>query len=371
MPLDSIRIKWGYAAERVPNLPQTWAEARDRARLDDAPPRRNDVIIAEIGGIGRHTRIDLAKGARSAFFEGDLVGCVFSPRYATRQFEAIVPQDLEVLHFLCAGGICGRVVGLPDHMKQPTLLKPVGYLLDDRGERVNIRDHALRPIDVNGQRPLTIVVVGAAMDSGKTTAAFSLVNGLTRAGIRTAATKITGTGSARDIRALCDAGAVEILDFTSAGFGSTCGLARRDMFDVTETLLSNLTTTNPEVIVVEIADGMTQRETAMLLERFAAAGDADGFIYTCNDALGVKSGIDILNAHGLPVLAVSGAITASPLGVREVQQETELPVITRRGLMSPETAQQLVTRCRAHRNASGIVVKPSLAVAAADEKQSA
>ena len=123
--------------------------------------------------------------------------------------------------------------------------------------------------------------------------------------------------------------------------------------------------------MVEIADGITQRETAMILERFAAAGDADGFIYTCNDALGVKSGTDILRAHNLPILALSGAITASPLGVREVQQQTELPVITRRGLMSPETATQLVARCTASRNARDVVVKPSLAVAAADEKQSA
>jgi hypothetical protein len=145
LPLPRIneKIKWGYAMSRVPNLPMTWQQATSCVKMDSAPPRANDILISQIANIGRHTRLDLRDTSKSKLFHGDLVGLVLSPRYATGQFQAVIPENLDTVHFVCAGGVWGQVSGIPADMKQPTLLRPLGYLVNNEGQRVQLGDHAL------------------------------------------------------------------------------------------------------------------------------------------------------------------------------------------------------------------------------------
>jgi len=340
-PHPQARIKWGYALAQVPDLPATWADAGDRTRLENTKPRRNDLLIAQVELIGRHTRLDFADLSKSRLLEHDLVGLAFSPRYATRQFEAIVPDSLDEVHFICAGGVCGQVVGVPSDMKLPTVVRPLGYLVDQVGQRVNLRDFALPSCSDSVNGIDVVLVVGASMDSGKTTAAYSLVNGLSRRGLQTAAAKITGTASAKDVNMLRDAGASRVLDFTNAGYASTSGLNQNELWSIAHTLMSQLAHDAPDAIILEIADGVTQRETMMLLDMFVQKGSLKGVLYTCNDALGVASGVSRLREYGLSVLAISGTVTSSPLSIREAEQETDLPVLSSEALRTPNVVQQI------------------------------
>ena len=340
-PREHDQIKWAYAMSRVPDLPQTWGQAGHRIRHDSEPPRPNDILVAQIATIGRHTRLDLRDTSKSKLFIGDIVGLAFSPRYATGQFQAIVPENLEEVHFVCAGGVCGQVNGIPADMKQPTRLLPLGYLTDDRGRRVQLKDSALPTGRPNTSQAKVVCVVGSAMDSGKTTAAYSLINGLSRIGLRVAGAKITGTASAKDLVCFDSAGAVRVRDFTHAGYASTADLDGEELKDITDRILLDLMDEQPDVIVLEIADGVTQRETVMLLDMFAASGTLDRMIYTCNDALGVETGVRRLTERGLPVCAVSGTVTRSSLSAAEAQQETLLPVLSRDELLSPSIAATL------------------------------
>lgn len=335
------RIKWGYALSQIADLPATWGDAADCVRLDASRPQRDDVLIAAVDMIGRHTRLDFADLSKSRLLEHDLVGLAFSPRYATSQFEAIVPDSLDKIHFICAGGVCGQVVGVPNDMKLPTVLHPLGYLRDRAGRRVNLRDYALQPVSASTQGIDIIVVVGASMDSGKTTAAYSLINGLSRGGFQAAAAKISGTASAKDKNMLRDAGASRVLDFTNAGFASTCGLSADELWLIAQTLITQLAHDTPDAIVLEIADGVTQRETMMLLDLLPGNVALRGVLYTCNDALGVASGVSRLREHGLAMLAISGTVTTSPLSIREAERETDLPVLSREELRSPDVALQI------------------------------
>ena len=54
------------------------------------------------------------------------------------------------------------------------------------------------------------------MNSGKTTTVAAITHGLTAAGLRVGAMKVTGTGAGGDPFLFADAGAAEVLDFTSA-----------------------------------------------------------------------------------------------------------------------------------------------------------
>jgi hypothetical protein len=96
------------------------------------------------------------------------------------------------------------------------------------------------------------------------------------------------------------------------------------------------------VIVVEIADGLLQRETAGLLNSARFARRISGMLFASGDALGAVGGVDWLEHRALPVIAVTGALTASPLAVREAAAATRLPVLGLDALSNANAARDLL-----------------------------
>ncbi|MDQ3421982.1 MAG: DUF1611 domain-containing protein, partial [Actinomycetota bacterium] len=89
------------------------------------------------------------------------------------QFEAVIPPDLGPCELVAAGGLEARVQEAHGKMDPATSLYPLGLLADADGTAINLRDGALSvdPKTVPSDRPVTIAVVGASMNSGKTTVA--------------------------------------------------------------------------------------------------------------------------------------------------------------------------------------------------------
>jgi hypothetical protein len=332
------QIKWSHAAHVLQHVPLAVAELPGRVQLQEDPPEANDVIVAEVVQVGQHPRLELASTQRSQLFRGDIVGVVYAERYATRQWQGIVPGHNGLCHMLSIGGVCGEVVGKIAQMKDPTTLRPLGYLVDGASERVNLTEHGLRPCRQPESRPATILVVGSAMDSGKTTAAYSVIQGLMRSGARVCAGKLTGTASCKDIQALRDAGAAKVLDFTDAGFASTAGCSSEQLWGIVKTVGSHLISLSPDYLVLEIADGIVQRETKMLLNLLKMHQYVDYVIYTCNDSLGIRGGVRRVRKYGFNVAAISGWAACSPLAIQEAQQETDLPVLGPEQLQEPSVA---------------------------------
>ena len=67
-------------------------------------------------------------------------------------------------------------------------------------------------------------------------------------------------------------------------------------------------------------------ETARLLE--GLDGEVEALVLATGDALSARAGVEILRGLGLPVRAISGLVSRSPLAVREAQAATGLPVLT-------------------------------------------
>lgn len=334
--MNKRRIKWSYATHVLSDLPATGLDLDGRiGRLTDSP-NANDVIVAEVLELGRHKKIELPCKRPSTLFEGDLVGMVYGYRYATRQFEGTVPAGHDPCHMLCIGGVCGEVVGMAAEMEPPTTLRCLGFLLDSSGRRVNLQTHGLKQNGTSCAPATTILVVGSAMDSGKTTAAYSVVHGLTRAGARVCAAKLTGTASAKDPIIMEDAGALKVLDFTDLGHASTAMCSREQLWNIVTVTRSQLAAMQPDYVVVEVADGIVQRETSMLLELFQSHRNIDYVIYTCNDSLGVASGVNRLRQYELNVAAVSGWVGCSPLAAHEAQLQTDVPVLLPEDLREPD-----------------------------------
>lgn len=307
----------------------------------DITPASGDLVLAMVEKIGQHTSLELASGRRSTLFVGDEIIVCYGNRYAPDQFESEVPNDLLSCDLVASGGLASRMKSRHSNMKSPTKIYPIGLLTDNNGQRLNLSSIALPNLIRYSQRPYTIAVVGTSMNAGKTTTAATLIRGLHNANYKVSAAKITGTGSGRDTWLMMDAGSAVTLDFTHAGYPSTYLLTPEQINNVFATLTSQLSKDSPDVIVLEIADGLYQNETAKLLDSDMFAQSVDSIIFAAGDAMGATSGVQWLTQKKLPIVAVSGRLTASPLAIQETVKATGLSVLNKETLSSPAIANLL------------------------------
>jgi hypothetical protein len=335
------RAKRAFATRRV-------ALARGTQLLAGAcQPHAGDLVLARVDRLGQHTGLQLPDGRRARIFPGDEIVVAYGARYAPNQFESVVPPSLGPCHLVAAGGMASRMQSRHQRIKRATDITPLGLIVDAQQRRLNLRDFALPALTSQTARGITTVAVaGTAMDAGKTTAAADLILGLSRAGLRVGAAKVTGTGACGDYFAFVDAGAAAVLDFTDLGYGSTCGAAVAELETILEQLTEHLAAAGAEVIVLEIADGLLQAETAAVLQSPAFAEQVDSVVFCAPDALGARGGVEWLEEQGLHVSAVAGALTAAPLAVREAAAAIRLPVLTREDLSSPLRAMDLLAPLR-------------------------
>ena len=326
----AARAKWAFTTRRV--------DRSDAAQLlhnfDAAVP--GDLLRVEVVEIGQHTGLQLANGRRASIYEGDELVLCLGARYAPDQFESEAVIDGGYCHLVAAGGVAGAVTRQHGRMKAPTLLKVKGRVADASGAPVNIHRYALKPV-ATGPRPPVISVFGASMNAGKTTAAAALIHGLTKAGHKVGACKATGTGACGDINTYWDAGAHDVLDFTDLGYVTTFGAGLSDVRDIAFNLVDHLSRRGATAIVMEIADGVLQQETAALMNDASFVRMTDATLFAAPDALSAINGVGVLQNAGHRVLGVSGVLTRSPLASEEASRLIAAPVISKQALCDDAT----------------------------------
>lgn len=290
-------------------------------------PRIGDLVLARVSDISQHKRIELSNGRRSLLFPGDEVILCYGNRYAPDQFEAEIPVDLSPCQLVAAGGIAGRVISQHASMDSATSLDIVGLLLNHQLCPINLRDWALpAPKELTSSRPVTLAVLGSSMNAGKTTTVAHLVHSLSQAGYRVGSAKVTGTGAGGDIWKMWDAGAKIALDFTDAGYPSTYKVPAAEIEGILSSLTAQLAAATVDVIVLEVADGLHQTETAAIVTSELFRSLVDGILFAAGGSLGAVAGVQWLLRHNLSILGISGLVTASPLAARETAIATGLPV---------------------------------------------
>ena len=302
----------------------TWVTRRvDDSRIDWEPlqhPGLGDLVLCEVVKLGIHGRVETVSGSREKLYEGDRIVCAVGNRYATSLLEAVGELGDGDFDLVSASGVCGRVVQRAKKATTPTKLRALGQAFVG-GRPVNVGDHALAPASVSaGTDPRWIVVVGSAMDSGKTTACTALIHGLRASGASVGAGKVTGTASARDFGSFRDAGARPFVDFLDFGWASTAGCTESELLRVLDGVADHLRAAGVEWAVLEIADGLLQADTNFLLGSLAShLGPDTSVVLTVRESLAGVAGVEILRARDLHVSAVSGLITNSPLSCAEVE----------------------------------------------------
>lgn len=338
-PLEASRLAAARAAFVTRRVPL------DEAKLliTDARPAAGDLVLARVKRIRHHGKLQCARGRRVQLFHGDEIVVCYGDRYAPQQFEAYVPRTIGHCHLVASGGVAAQAVNWHQRIHRgPTEIEALGILADERGNALNLRRYTLPAAGGGDASPRVIVVAGTSMDSGKTTAGAHLVRGLSRAGLRVGAAKITGTGACNDYFLMKDAGAEPVLDFTDAGYVSTYRVGGTAIRRIFETLTAELGRSGVDVAVVEVADGLVQSETAALLGADWLRRSIDGVVFCAQDAMGAKAGVDWLRERGHEVIAVSGLLTAAPLAMREAGELVEPPVIGLDGLSDRYVSRSLL-----------------------------
>lgn len=339
------KAKWAFSTRRVD---QTQAHALD---TDFAATRPGDLILGQLLSIGQHQRIQLSVGRPSTLYPGDLVVLPCGARYAPDQFEGIAEIDPEGCDMLAGGGCLGRMLERNARIKAPTRIKPLGRIMNARGQALNVADFALPRAAGRSTLPV-IAVLGAAMNSGKTTATVALSHGLTRAGCRVATIKATGTGAFGDYNDYVDAGTHVVADFTDAGMVTTYLEPLERIKQGIDDLLWYGQRSGAGIAIMEVADGLFQKETAALIADEMFQERVAGVVFACGDALAAAGGVAELARLGLEPVALTGMLSCSPMASAEAQAATGIEVVTRDQLLDPVKANQLASILGATREAS-------------------
>jgi hypothetical protein len=301
----------------------------------DKKPEVGDVVYGRVTRLGQHCELENKSGRIHSINDGSKAIFVFGNRYAPDYYEAFVPDEMKSeVDLIARSGVVGLVAKKNSSIKDPTKVKILGYVCKDDGTVINTRQHPLIKPNQTTKKPnrsKLILVVGTSMNSGKSASAVACCWALSTMGHDVRASKVTGTASLKDILHMQDAGAKVVNDFTHFGFPSTYMLDENDLlriFNDSDLKYGN----NPKNYwVVEIADGVLQRETAILLKSPDVRSRIHRLVFAAHGSLGAIGGVQILkDQFGLVPDAISGVCSGSPLAIQELSAFTNIPVFNNR-----------------------------------------
>jgi hypothetical protein len=267
---------------------------------------------------------------------GDVLAGTLGSRRALRGYAGDVPERIavgDVINVLNLGGILGRCTSSNPDIGPPFRAEVLGAVLafPDLGDRIGrpatIADGAVPPAEVLECAVPVVYVAGTCMNAGKTVAATELVRGLTRAGLRIAACKLTGVSLMRDTLSMLDAGAVAALTFNDAGAASThAGMT----VPVARGLLNRLAkerTARPDVIVAELGDGILGEYGVQdILLDDGLMGLAAAHVVAAPDPVGCWGAQQLFTRQfHRPITCFTGPATDNQVGRDYVERELGLP----------------------------------------------
>jgi hypothetical protein len=294
---------------------------------DNYVPKVGDVVIVQVSKIANHTRIYSADNKFSRLYKGDIIIGTLGYRYATDAFHANT-IDLSNLHLLTNSGLIGTVESRHTKTREPTQVKIIGSVINNSSyNNINFRENLISSNNLKLIYPPVIFVVGSGMNSGKTTSIARIGKSLVANGFSVSLLKVTGSVSYRDLfefEAICPS---FTSDFSDYGFPSTYMCSKDKLIALFTRMMEDTVNVKPDVSLVEIADGVLQRETQILLQSSIAKSTNIGVILTAPCSCSALTLVEKVKQLGYSPLAVTGLITNSPLFVREFAVYDNTPVI--------------------------------------------
>jgi hypothetical protein len=285
--------------------------------LDKRAASVGDVVaVRALSESVTYGNLELPSGRLAKINTGDVLLGVLGERRALKGFVGGVPATVAAgdrLHLLNMGGVIGECQGHHSSLSDAIAVEVLGTVIDAEGFAVNIQDKALAHSGSLKLRAPLVVVAGTCMNSGKTVAGIEIVRQATNAGYKVAAAKLTGVACLRDTLNMEDHGAFATASFLDCGLPSTVN--RDDLAPMAKGLLNHLDSKNPDLVVVELGDGIVGGygvESILKDGEFRSA--ISSFVFCASDYVGVIGGVEVLRDLGLSIDVVAGSVTDSAMG---------------------------------------------------------
>jgi hypothetical protein len=238
-------------------------------------------------------------------------------------------QTGDELHLLNMGGVIGCCTGHHSSLGDAIKLEVKGLVCDETGRVLNIANAGL-PLKANLEETAPIVMIaGTSMNSGKTYAATELIKQATRAGLKVAAGKLSGVACLRDTLNMADHGAALTASFLDCGLPSTVDV--EDLAPMAKTIIARLNEVNPDLIVIELGDGILGGYSVDTVFADAELLDATAALVFCaSDYVGAWGGIELLRRRGVEVDVISGSVTDARMGSDYIKTQFNVPAANAR-----------------------------------------
>ena len=286
-------------------------------------PKAGDVVVARaLSESVTYGNLELPSGRLAKINRNDVIAGVFGKRRALKGFVGDVPASVKAgdrLHLLNMGGLIGECKGHHSSFSDAIEVEVLGIVMDDAGDIVNIGTGALQPASFLLESAPIVVVAGSCMNSGKTVAATEIIKQASHAGLRVAGAKMSGVAALRDTFNMEDHGAFETASFIDCGLPSTVEV--EDLAPVAKAILNHLNEQKPELIVVELGDGIVGGYSVeSLLKDSDIRKATTSFVFCASDYVGVIGGDFVLRRHGIEIDVVAGSVTDSQMGEDYIQE---------------------------------------------------
>ncbi len=326
--------------DKIGSVTATCRLSREVRLGGDIPAVEGGVVAVRVANAkSTYNQLELPSGRFSLVKPGDVIAGALGHRKALFGYSGYLPASVAVgdtLNLLNLGGVIGVCDGVNPDLGQPFVVEVLGQVLHFPylGERVGLPAHIAQGalplgdrLDVGG---IPVVgVVGTCMNAGKTQAACNLIQAFTHRGLKVAAGKATGVSLRRDVLAMEDAGARHTLIFTDLGVVTTTpDVAPR----VARTILTHLAADAPDVIVLELGDGLLGLYGVdAILADAALAASFGALVLAANDPVAAWGGVQLMrDRYGLAAAVVTGPATDNVAGTRLTERETGVPGINAR-----------------------------------------
>lgn len=307
-------------------------------RLSPDIPCEEGVLVAArvLNNKSRYNQLELTSGRMATVNQGDVIVGALGHRKALRGYSGHLPHELrpgDTIQILNIGGVLGVCDSANPDVGPPFDCEVLGTVLSFPylGERIGVPARAGADVLADdgvletGDVPV-IAMAGTCMDSGKTAAACAIVGRLRHLGFDVAACKATGVSLRRDVLAMEDAGASETMIFSDFGIVTTTAVNGPAL---TRALLTGLAKKRPDVIVLELGDGLLGAYGVEAILSDEAIREALTAVVLCaNDPVSAWGGAKILREQfDIEPAVVTGPATDNDVGIQQIDERLSLPAI--------------------------------------------
>ncbi|MBX7171960.1 MAG: hypothetical protein K1X72_13440 [Pyrinomonadaceae bacterium] len=289
---------------------------------ENLSPKAGDVVVVKaLTESVTYGNLELPSGRLAKINRNDVLLGVLGKRRALKGFFGDVPETVKVgdkLHLLNMGGVIGVCSGHHSSLSDAIEVEVLGIVQSPKSNVqsplvLNIGENSL-PISnsLNASAPV-VIIAGTCMNSGKTVAATEIVKQASHHGLKIAGAKMSGVACLRDTLNMQDCGAFTTASFLDCGLPSTVGID--DLAPIAKAILNKLNESNPDLIVVELGDGIVggySVDSILLDEEIKNATST--FVFCASDYVGVIGGIEVLKRFGITIDVIAGSVTDSQAG---------------------------------------------------------